>query len=467
MPINSTGPISLGGSVVGQSVNLELRKSATATVSMNDAVVRGLSGNATGAVSFSNFYGKSLSYAITPNISSVNEGGSVTFTVTTNGVLNGTVLYWSTNVVSGAVNATDFTGGLLTGSIIINSNTASISRTLSSDLTTEGTESFQLQLRTDSVSGTVVATSSTVTINDTSINLPGQVVFTTTSVNTTSSNSNDAFTTTSWTVPAGVTSISVVCVGGGGGGRAFSTNSLYAGGGGGGGALTYANNINVTPGQILRLDIGKSGGGYYSTDSQSATKAWPGGTTWLYNSTGLTVRVVAEGGQAGSRTGAAAGGRASVGQGPVGSVKYSGGAGGATAVSGIRYPSGGGGAAGYAGNGGAGGAYTSSINTNGASGTGGAGGGGGYTTAYAQTGVAGQGGGVGLTGQGANGTGGASGSNSVAGSGGPGSGGSGIEYGGGGRGRVGSGTTTGGAGAVRIMWPGNLRQYPSTRTANE
>jgi hypothetical protein len=60
MTLNSSGPISLGGSTAGQSINLELSQSATATVSLNDANVRSLAGVASGAIVMpTNFYGKS------------------------------------------------------------------------------------------------------------------------------------------------------------------------------------------------------------------------------------------------------------------------------------------------------------------------------------------------------------------------------------------------------------------------
>jgi hypothetical protein len=111
----------------------------------------------------------SPTYAIVPNVTSVNEGGSVTFTVTTTNVTNGTILYWTTNAGSGLV-AGDFTGGALTGQVTINNNTGSIVRSIVNDTTTEGAETFSLALRTVSTSGTTVATSATVTINDTSIN---------------------------------------------------------------------------------------------------------------------------------------------------------------------------------------------------------------------------------------------------------------------------------------------------------
>jgi hypothetical protein len=60
MTLNSSGPISLGGSTAGQSINLELSKSATATVSLNDTDVRTLAGVASGAIVMpTDFYGKS------------------------------------------------------------------------------------------------------------------------------------------------------------------------------------------------------------------------------------------------------------------------------------------------------------------------------------------------------------------------------------------------------------------------
>lgn len=60
MTLNASGPISLGGSTAGQSINLELGQSATAQVSLNDTNVRSLAGVASGAVVMpTNFYGKS------------------------------------------------------------------------------------------------------------------------------------------------------------------------------------------------------------------------------------------------------------------------------------------------------------------------------------------------------------------------------------------------------------------------
>jgi hypothetical protein len=116
-------------------------------------------------------YASGITYAISPSTTSVNEGSSVTFTVTTTGFGSGT-LYWTLEAVSGTVNNTDFsspanavTSG---GSVTITSNSGTFSVTLASDATTEGAETFLARLRTVSTAGTIVATSSTITINDTS-----------------------------------------------------------------------------------------------------------------------------------------------------------------------------------------------------------------------------------------------------------------------------------------------------------
>lgn len=67
MTLNASGPISLGGSTTGQSVNLELGQSATAQISFNDAAVRTLTGTSTNTalVMPTNFYGKSKKFTYT------------------------------------------------------------------------------------------------------------------------------------------------------------------------------------------------------------------------------------------------------------------------------------------------------------------------------------------------------------------------------------------------------------------
>jgi hypothetical protein len=104
-------------------------------------------------------------YSITSNISSVNEGNTVGFTVSTSSVPNSTVLYWTT---VGNVSSADFSDSVTSGNVTIANSSATITRTLAADATTEGVEYFDLALRTGSISGTIVATSGNVIVNDTS-----------------------------------------------------------------------------------------------------------------------------------------------------------------------------------------------------------------------------------------------------------------------------------------------------------
>lgn len=107
-------------------------------------------------------------YAITANTYAVNEGSTIQFTVTTTNVANSTVLYWTTSQVTGNITTADFSDSTVSGNVTITSNTATFTRTLAADLTTEGGESFAIQLRTDSISGNIRATSNTVVITDSS-----------------------------------------------------------------------------------------------------------------------------------------------------------------------------------------------------------------------------------------------------------------------------------------------------------
>ena len=60
MALNASGPISLGGTTAGESVQLELGGTGTTIISLNCATVRTLAGVASGAITMpTNFYGKS------------------------------------------------------------------------------------------------------------------------------------------------------------------------------------------------------------------------------------------------------------------------------------------------------------------------------------------------------------------------------------------------------------------------
>ena len=132
-----------------------------------------------------------------------------------------------------------------------------------------------------------------------------------------------------FTVPAGVTSVTVEAWGGGGKGASVYTNgTAYAGGGGGGGAYSKTISIAVTPGATVNLNVGAG-----------STTTAAGGDSWFINST----TILAKGGNSVAdliSTGGA-GGLASA---SIGTTKYNGGNG-ATGVVG-SYSGGGGSSAG-------------------------------------------------------------------------------------------------------------------------
>ena len=250
----------------------------------------------------------------------------------------------------------------------------------------------------------------------------------------------------SFVVPAGVTSICFVAVGKGGNGAWDSSLSRAAAGSGG--ALGYKNNVAVTPGQVISIEV-----------AATYTRLNVGGALYTANA-GTTAR---DGGTlAAGWDGGGVGGSAF--------RNYSG-----------EYLSGGGGAGGDGGAGGYGANTVGGILSTAQAGSGGGGGGGGgRDSTYSNDRGAG-GGGVGLYGMGANGapgaatadgyttmTGGGGGSGGAAGGstkynsvyqqGTP--NGNGGGYGGGGGGcNAYAGTTQGGGGAVRIIW-GAGRSFP-------
>jgi hypothetical protein len=278
--------------------------------------------------------------------------------------------------------------------------------------------------------------------------------------------------TFSFTVPAGATTISAVCIGGGGGGAGGDGGRGTTNNGGGGGGLCYGR-IPVTAGETLTVVVGAGGASNSGADGNA------GGNTTI--SRGANTIMSALGGAGGlERNGQVAGPQSAAGgnyilAGDVVGGGSAGGAGGAGNNS-VSGGTGGGGAGGYIAAGGAGGVYngagSSSTGARGVAGDGG-GGGAGYIGTTAGT-IGGGGGGTGILGAGSQGTGG---TGSTGAGGGGGSGGTngftssvngGGNYGGGGGGRADSSGLggVGSQGAVRIIW-GVGRSYPSTLVANQ
>lgn len=213
--------------------------------------------------------------------------------------------------------------------------------------------------------------------------------------------------TYTWVAPAGVTSVSTVVVGANDGFR--------------GSALAYKNNIAVTPGSSYTVFV----------SNVSSNRSY------FINTTTVSA------GNQNARTGDGGGDGGNPG-----------------------------GAGGYSGNGGGG-----TLNGAGLAGSGGGGGGGGDYYDYCSLRYHGGGGGVGLLGQGSNGSGG-SGAGAAGGGGSGGANGtSSSQYSPGNGGNYGGGAGfssyggvdyygTPGGSALRIIWPGTTRQFPSTNTGD-
>ena len=238
--------------------------------------------------------------------------------------------------------------------------------------------------------------------------------------------------TYSWTCPANVNQVSVVCIGGGGRGGIQEFSS--AGGAGGGGGLGWKNYITVTPGQSYTVYVGTASQDSYFINT-STVKGGKGGNAEDSGTSTFT------GGDGGNYVG------------------DGGGNGGNGGTSNGSDGGGGGGAGGYTGNGGNGGVQNYNSG-NGYDGSGGAGGGGSSGMYNGSFGPGGDGGGVGLYGEGTSGSAGISNVQSNGQNGNPGSGGSGQSYGGGGHGAHQNNPGTGGPGAVRLIW-GTARTFPS------
>ena len=107
------------------------------------------------------------SVTITESATSVDEGGSVTFTISGSNIPDGNY-YYTIYEEEGTIASTDFNPANLNGSFSVSNNSGSITITIAEDITSEGPDKFRIQIRRDSVSGNIISTSNAITINDTS-----------------------------------------------------------------------------------------------------------------------------------------------------------------------------------------------------------------------------------------------------------------------------------------------------------
>ena len=112
-------------------------------------------------------------YSIATNSAYYNEGETINASVSTTNVATGTTLYWA---VSGTgIDSADFANAALTGSGTINNSTLAFNLAVASDLKTEGTETLQINLYSDSARTLQVANTASISILDASTTpLPAQ-----------------------------------------------------------------------------------------------------------------------------------------------------------------------------------------------------------------------------------------------------------------------------------------------------
>jgi hypothetical protein len=341
-----------------------------------------------------------LSADSTPNAYSFSTQAGATFsTVYTSNTVTITGLEPSYNVTVSASGGT------------VDAGTTTLSGTFASSKTVTASNTGTIVVAARGTSGTTYSQTTSVTVYVGSgsgtysiVTVPGEAVYISPG-------------TYSWTAPAGVTSVCVVCIGAGqditGNGNDSGYQNKWQGGKAG--SLAYKNNIAVTAGSSYTVFIPArnsiNGRNYFISD---ATVSAPTG---------------------------------------IGTDVFIGDGGGNGAPPAALPPGGGGGAGGYGGDGGAGGTYTVA----GGNGAGGGGGGGGSGANDFVPGY--NGGGTGCYGIGANGVGAPAGSSVAGGNGsGPTTG-----FGGGAGSVIGTNTQYGGNGVVRIIW-GAGKSFPNNAT---
>jgi len=268
--------------------------------------------------------------SMTESSTSIDEGQTLSVSITTTNCPDGVVLYWTVDQHTGAINASDFSS--YSGTATINSNSGSITINIVADVATEGEEKFAILLFTDSGYSNNIASTNVITINDTST-APTQHTHYSGTIN----------------VPANAYDTHFECVGGSGGmggpasGITPSNANNYARGKGGSARTSHfdiKSSSGISPPFTVNLWPGTGGA---DNGSNSQTPGTAGGTS------GVSGGVSAVGMSGG--TGASAGGTGNMGGG-------GGGAGSLIQINGIYVAIAGGG-------GGAGGSTTNSIGDDG------------------------------------------------------------------------------------------------------
>jgi len=111
-----------------------------------------------------------MNTSITESSTVANEGGTITFTINSPSTSLNKYLYWTTEQYGqeGTITASDFSDTTLQGNLWVWQTSTTLSRTLTRDRATEGTERFQVTIREGGYTGIALTTSNVITTNDTS-----------------------------------------------------------------------------------------------------------------------------------------------------------------------------------------------------------------------------------------------------------------------------------------------------------
>jgi hypothetical protein len=109
-----------------------------------------------------------VSAVVTPNVTTANEGDTITFTVAGTNTANGTY-YYTIEQPAGDLTGADFTSGSLSGTFNISGNSGTFVLSTVRDLSTEGDSTFAVYVRSGSITGPVLGTSAEINLVDSSI----------------------------------------------------------------------------------------------------------------------------------------------------------------------------------------------------------------------------------------------------------------------------------------------------------
>ena len=228
----------------------------------------------------------------------LTEGTQITVSVTTNGFLDGTVLYYTIRGNLGTITASDFSDNSLTGTFVVNNDAGSFTKTVAADGVVEEGEGFVIDIRENSHTSDVIETTQSVYIQgSTSTGVggvdDGQGGSTFHDFGSDGSLVFDASTSTSYTYTASTDVRLKAYLWGQGGGRPE----------GGQGGYSYGT-FNLSQGDALHVRLNYGGGSSGTGQGSGASSGgYGGGLAGIFSSATINqsnARLIAGGGGGGS-----------------------------------------------------------------------------------------------------------------------------------------------------------------------